>query len=735
MNRLRFVLYCLPLALASLCSSVFGQEPPAERRTMTALRLEESERIVLDGVLDEGVWQRAEPAKDFIQQDPDNGRPATERTEVRIVFNRQRLYLGVICFDSEPDKLIGYQRRRDEGLGSDDRFQWTIDTYLNARSGYFFEINPSGLMADALMGERGARNRQWDGIWTAKVIHSEVGWTAEIEIPFQTLNFAPEAEAWGINFLRTVRRKNEDSLWMGYARNQGLLRLANAGLLKGIREMSQGKGLDFKPYVTGTAFSAPGRGQTDTVYTGDLGLDVTYTPSPRLRASLTVNTDFAQTEVDQRQVNLTRFSLFFPERRGFFLEGANFFDFRSDVETANNLRLLPYFSRRIGLNASAQPQPIVFGTKLTGQVGQQDLGIFFVRTGRDATSAGEDFSVVRLKRRVLAQSYIGGLFTRRDPREAGQARSTVGLDMLLATSNFRGSYNLEFGAFMLGASNPTGQTGENLSYGFNLNYPNDPWEAYFDFREVRANFDPAIGFVSRTDYRRFLPSLKFSPRPQPNRWIRNFAFGATLDVLTDTGGEMLTREFALTVFEVELRTQDVLTLTIKPEYQRLRPSEGSSISGIDLPAGSEYSFTRYGATLNTASRRTVAVQSSVEWGPFYSGRREQYTFSVNLRARPGVIVYSTAEYNRVRLAEGSVQTRLFRVTPEFQLSPWMAFVNTFQYDSVSRVLGWQSRFRWIVKPGNDFFFVYTHNWTDDPIAGFATLERRASTKVIYTHRF
>jgi len=347
----------------------------------------------------------------------------------------------------------------------------------------------------------------------------------------------------------------------------------------------------------------------------------------------------------------------------------------------------------------------------------------------------EDFTVVRVKRRVFSQSYIGTLLTRRAPRQDGQARNTVGLDMLLSTSNFRGADNLDFSAFALGATNETGLTGDNLAYGFNLSYPNDPWNASFDFREVQANFDPAMGFVSRTDYRRYTPNLTYSPRPRNNRWIRSFMFRGEFDVLTDTNNRMLTREINLTVFQAELHSQDRLTLTVNPEYQWLRPSEDSSISDIELPVGSEYSFTRYGINLNTASRRMLSIQSNVELGPFYSGRRQQYSLTLNVRIRTGLIVQNTFQYNKINLAEGRVQTRLFRVTPEWQLSPWMSFVNNFQYDSVSRILGWQSRFRWILKPGNDFYFVYTQNWTDDPIAGFATLERRVSTKAIYTRRF
>ncbi len=232
--------------LAPLCAE--AQTPEATRRSVPALRISDAQVVTVDGRLDEELWRDATPATDFVQIDPVNGRPATEQTEVRIAYNTDTLYLGVLCFDSEPDKWLGYQRRRDEFLSSDDRFMWTIDTFLDAQSGYFFEMNPSGMMGDSLMGG-GIDNRQWDGIWNARVHRSEIGWAIEIEIPFRSLNFDPNSDQWGINFQRTVRRKNEDSIWMGWARNQGLRRMTNAGLVTGIRDVSQGLGLDVKPYA------------------------------------------------------------------------------------------------------------------------------------------------------------------------------------------------------------------------------------------------------------------------------------------------------------------------------------------------------------------------------------------------------------------------------------------------------------------------------------------------------
>ena len=726
---------CLSAAVAPSATAM-AQNQQAARRTMTALRMDAGERVVLDGRVDESVWQRAQPATDFIQQDPDLGAPATERTEVRIVFDGERLYMAVICYDSEPERLLGYQRRRDEPLLADDRFMWTIDTYLNSRGGYYFEINPSGLMGDELMGIGQQGNRQWDGLWTAHVRRSDVGWTAEIELPFRTLNFDPNVPGWGINFQRTVRRKNEESLWTGHARNQGLRRMTNAGLLVGITGVSQGRGLEFKPYALASALASPGRGVSETTLNRDAGLDVFFSPTPSLRANLTVNTDFAQVEVDQRQVNLTRFSLLFPEKRDFFLEGSGFLDFGSVTQefAGNDVRVDPFFSRRIGLSPTGEPQAIDVGTKLTGQIGRHDIGALHMRTADEAEVIGEDFTVLRMKRRLLAQSYVGGLLTRRDERGTGAAaRYTTGVDFRLATSTLRGSKNIILAGFLLNATNPL-ETGQNKSYGAMVDYPNDPLRYQFSFREVQDQFDPAIGFVGRTGFRRYNPEVSFWPRPARHKWIRRFSFLARLDLQNDLNNNMLQRQFELTVFGLELHSEDTFSVNVIPTRERL-DSDFRIHRDVTLAAGNEYDYTRYQFGFSSANRRVLALQSTVGLGEFYSGTRRQVVVDLTVRARPGLILYSSAEWNQIDLREGRFETRIFRMTGETQFSPWLALVNTIQYDSVSRVLGWQGRFRWIVKPGNDVYFVYMHNFVDDMRRGLLTIDRRASAKAVYTYRF
>ena len=472
----RIVTAAVALLLSVLLSPHAQAQTPADvlnegRRTVHAVRLGSEERITLDGVLDEAVWKRTVPATGFIMQDPILGGEPTESTEVHFAFNGEHLYMGVICRDSEPDKLLGNTRKRDEFLSADDRFMWTIDTFLNQQTGYFFEMNPSGLMADALMGPGGSNNREWDGIWNARVRRSEIGWVIEIDIPFRSVSFDPNAPAWGVNFQRTVRRKNEESVWTGHQRNQGLRRMSNAGLLIGLNDVTQGHGLEIKPYIAGfkadSSELAGGSREQDV----DVGGEVAYNITPSLRAVGTINTDFAETEVDARRVNLTRFALQYPEKRGFFLDGATFFDFYVPA----------FFSRRIGLDANGQPQRIIGGSKLTGQAGRYDIGGLYVRTGEDNGMPGEDFTVMCVRRRVLRQSFIGGIYTGRATRDQTlvPTRFTGGLDFRLATSTFRGNQNLEASGFVSANTPPVGRSGDNVAFGGRLSYPNDRIDAGF----------------------------------------------------------------------------------------------------------------------------------------------------------------------------------------------------------------------------------------------------------------
>jgi hypothetical protein len=737
------------LLLALLAGGQEPSEPTSEGRpVLNPVRLDEGDRLVVDGSLDEDVWRRATPATRFLQRDPDNGSPATERTEVRVVFDSDRLVIGVTCFDSEPHRLLGNQLQRDESFGGDDRFMWSLDPYLDGRSGYFFEINPSGAMGDGLItgpvgggdGDRGGNfggqmNKSWDGIWLARVKRSDLGWTAEVEIPFKTLNFDPSTDEWGINFQRTVRRKNEESLWTGWLRNEGLTRMSNAGRLSGLRGITQGIGLDIKPYLLGTLSNAPGRGLPATTGDANGGADVFYSVTPALKANFTVLTDFAETEVDERRTNLTRFPLRFPEKREFFLDGSSFFEFPSGGEAD------AFFSRRIGLNAGNQ-QRILFGGKLTGQAGNQDIGVLHVRTGQEQLEDGrelpsEDFTVTRIRRRFGSQSHVGMLYTRRAARGLDDLladRHTIGTDITLATPRLFGNKNFDSTAWFVHTTAPQDAEGGTDAYGWEVNFPNDPWEAGISFNEFQTAYDPAVGFTPRRDFRQWDPGIQYSPRLSNHPLIRGFDFEIEGEVVTDLENQLITRELQLVPFDMELHSGDSVRVQLFRTTEHLE-TDFEIEDGIVLPLGSEYAWTRYQISFNTASNRRISGEIEYSDGGFWSGTRREVGIEISVRPRPGIFIQFSNEYNDIALPEGSFVARLYRLDARTQLNPWISLANNFQYDSESRGLGWQMRFRWILEPGDDIFFVYTQNWLDERLRGMRVMDRRGAMKILRTWRF
>lgn len=730
------------IVLQSVVTPAWAQQAPADdARTVFAERLAPGEVVRIDGVHDEPTWQRAAPATDFVQREPVNGAPASERTHVRMVYDDHRLVLAIEAFDSEPSGVLGNQMQRDDEFETDDSFAWSIDTFLDGRTGYYFEINPAGAMADGLIlppgggggGGGGSINRSWDGIWVARVRRTAAGWAAEVEIPFRTLNFDPSLAQWGVNFQRTVRRKNEESVWTGHALNQGFTRMVNAGRVVGFRGLSQGLGLDLVPYAAGTLASAPGRGRPDLSGGRDVGLDAFYNFTPALRLNVSINTDFAETEVDQRRVNLTRFPLFFPEKRAFFLEGSSYFDFGRMPGRA----VTPFFSREIGRGDNGQPQRIDAGAKLTGRAAGLDIGLMQVRTGGDA-GIGEDFSVARVRRPFFTQSYIGALYTRRSSRAPGDVdRQTVGLDLALQTSTFRGDRNLDASAFVLHTAGAEA-AGGGAGFGARVAYPNDPWTASVSALELQPGYSPAIGFVERRGFRQYNPQIEWSPRLDGHRWIRGLEFSLDWNIQTDLQNRALTRELELTLLQVNAHDGGRYQFVVSPQFERLE--EDFEISdGVVLPAGGAYAFTRYQVEWQTADHRMVSVAPEISWGRFFSGHRRDYTVELSVRPRRGVSLALEAERSVLDLSEGSFAADVYRLAANTQFSPWASLANTLQYDTVSRDLGWQARFRWIRRPGNDLYLVYTHNWREFVTPGqrrrLSTLDNRLATKLVYTLRF
>ncbi len=738
---------CLPSARAAGQSGAPSSAPP-----VSALPLAGGERIDLDGDIAEAAWRRAVPVDDFVQQEPVEGAPPSERTEIRVVFDEDNLYIGAIFYD-DPGGILAYQRQRDAGLGTDDRFMWILDTFLDGRTGYFFEINPAGLMGDGIISGGGGGGgfgvgKAWDGIWEARTARRADGWSAEIRIPFRTLNFNPELDTWGINFQRTIRRRNEEVLWRGHRRNEGLTRPVYAGRLTGLEGMSQGLGLEARPSAVASWRNVPGAADP-TTFPRDLSLDVSYSLTSSLRLSASVNTDFAEVESDQRRVNLTRFPQRFPERRAFFLEGSGVFSFAPRSGPS------PFFSRRIGLR-DGEPIPIQYGTRLTGQAGRFELGFYQVGTGAHACGASdvltrvprESFTVLRAKRSIWEQSSVGIIYTRRAVAPATGATAvpaghTAGADLQLNTRRFFGDNRFEMEAFLVWNSNPDPSVartfGDLSARGFRFNFPNDVWSAHLSYREFGDDYDPPLGFVQRNGFRRVEPRIGWAPRPSGIDWIRRFDFSVQFRNLAQLGtGVVEERQWQFDVFGIDFESGDNL------EVQATRTAEflddGFEVSdGVAILPG-RYANWEWEVEGRTAGRRRVSGSASFGSGGFWNGRRAQVNVGLTFRPNPGISVALDFEHNDVELPGGNFTADVYEAEAEWNPSQWISVTNQLQYDNDSGILGLFARCRWILRPGADVFLVYTHNWRNlaerllrDP--DLATISKGAAVKVNYTYRF
>ena len=727
---------------------------------LEAFPVSESMDIDLDGRIEEAAWQSAAPITDFTQQEPVEGGVPSEATEIRVVFDEDNLYIGAIFYD-DPDGIIAFQRQRDASLGTDDRFMWILDTFGDGRTGYFFEINPAGLMGDGLLSGGGGRGggrggggggfgKAWDGIWEARTARRPDGWSAEIRIPFRTLNFNPNLESWGINFQRTIRRRNEEILWRGYRRTEGLRQPVHAGRLTGLQNLSQGLGLEARPSTVANWKNVPGNADP-TTFPADVSLDVNYSVTSSLRASASINTDFAEVESDQRRVNLTRFPQRFPERRDFFLEGSGVFSFAPRSGPS------PFFSRRIGLSAGHQV-PIQYGTRMTGQAGQYELGFYQIGTSAhsyfdegdaiDVAIPRENFTVARVKRSILEQSTIGAIYTRRstsvDPTgQAPRDGHTAGIDMQIATRNFLGRHRADMEAFVVWNSNPDPTVdrspGDLSARGIRVSFPNDVWTAHLSYREFGDDYRPTMGFVTRNGFRRIEPRIGWSPRPESIDWIRKFDFSAQFRNMTQLGtGILEEREWQLDLLGVDFESGDNI------EVQATRTLEfldyGYEVSdGIDILPG-EYANWEWSVQGRTTGRRRVSGFATFARGGFWDGDRTRMSVRASFRPNPGVSISTNFERNKVTLPRGDFDANVYEVEGQWNPNQWVSITNQIQFDNDSDIVGLFARLRWIVKPGNDIFLVYTHNWRnlgldilDD--RDLITLSRGGAVKANYTYRF
>jgi hypothetical protein len=684
----------------------FSGGMPADELSLDAKR--SSAAIVLNGRLDEPAWREA-PAARLVQQSPRPGEPVPYETEAKVIVLSDRIYIGFVCRDPEPRKISIHTMKRDDEMEGDDTVAIVIDTYGDRRTGYAFRVNAAGARADGLISGPEHLSMDWDGIWDARAARTEDGWSAEIVLPSRTLSFTPGLDAWGLNFERFVARDHLTLRWASPTLDSFLYDFSRAGKLAGVSELEQGHGIEASPYATGrvkNSFSGP----SSRAWQSTAGMDATWKVTPQIVTVLTANTDFAETEVDSRQINLTRFPLFFPEKRAFFLEGANQYEFGLNLGG----EFMPFFSRRIGLLEGEQI-PIDGGVKLNGRAGRWNLAMLDVETREAKTSSGivprTNLFAGRVSYDVTRKFRMGTIFTNGDP--TGLGRNTLaGVDAVWRTSTFRGDKNLLLGAWTAMSWGDSRQPGRRSGWGVRFDYPNDLWDCRGGVSDFGVALNPALGFLPRRGVRMTDGGCNFQPRPSrdgPLNFIRQAQFEGGYSRVSNHQGFTESWSYEVVPVNLEFESGERIQLEFAPQYEYL-PEEFEVADGVRLPTG-PYRFTRGAFEAQTSEHRPWHAGVEATFGTFYSGRLTQWMNFVGWTSPEGRLQLSlSAENNFGRLKEGSFVQRLWQVQTAFALNPNVVLTSFVQYDTESQNFGTNTRLRWTIEPGNDLFVVWNRGW-------------------------
>jgi hypothetical protein len=681
-----------PLALSQSLENPIDYETARLSRIVRAVRI--MEEISLDGRLDEPAWTLAIPATDFIQQQPNTGQLSRERTEVRFLYDENNLYVGINCFDSDALHIAVNELREDFNINDSDSMVVNIDSLRDRRSGFNFAINPSGAKRDGQIFNDGQFNIDWDGVWDAKTTRTDEGWFVEMAIPFKTLRFSNAAlQEWGLHINRRIARLNEVSQWSPVPIRFSGGRMSMAGTLTGLENIQPGRNFKVKPFVTAAVTEFRDSG-TDTDYDG--GVDAKYSLTPSLTMDLTYRTDFAQVEVDQQQVNLTRFNLFFPEKRDFFLENSAIFNFAG---AANSSNLVPFFSRRIGLSAAGTPVPILGGTRVSGKINQYDVGFLAMKTRSENGLASNNFIVGRIKRNLhWANSWIGGMMTSRDSTAAGDYNRVYGPDLRLQFFE-----RLEFESYFLRSDSPS-MTGHNQARRFASAWREDEYTIAAEYNAVQASFKPDLGFVRRENVTQYAGELAWRPQLRESELVQNLVFSTTLDYNEGAGsGKVETRSQAVNLGMV-FENGAQFNFNADQTFDRL--AEPFPIrSNLSIAAG-DYQYLGYSATFNTRPAVKIRGNGNVNWGEFWNGNRKSFGGGIVVRPNYHLNVDLTYSRNRVTLPNGSFTTELVGTRFLYAFTP-RAFLNAFiQYNADTHQVSSNIRFNLTHHPLSDLYLVY-----------------------------
>jgi hypothetical protein len=691
--------------------------------------------MTIDGRLDEAVYEQVPAITEYIQQEPKEGAPVSERTESWVMFDDANLYIVCRCWDTHPERIVANDMRRDStNIRQNDNFGVVLDTFHDKRNGFLFYVSPVGGMFDAVTSDERINNADWNTVWEAKTTRFPGGWIAELAIPFKSLRYGPGREqVWGINLRRTIRAKNEYAYITPLKRSWGIIalfRTSAAATLVGLEVPAPGKNLEIKPSaISRSTTDLLARPEVRNEWKPDVGVDVKYGVTKSLTADFTYNTDFAQVEADEVQVNLTRFSLLFPEKRDFFLEGQGLFTFGgvgggspplpgTNPSSGSSDAPTIFYSRRIGLE-SGRAVPIIGGGRLSGRAGKWTIGALNIASDEDpiVSAARTDFTVLRVRRDILRRSAIGALFTQRSQSTIATGGSELaGLD-----GNFSFFQNVYFNGFVSKSHTET-KDGDDLSYRGQFNYASDRYGVQIDRLVVPANFNPEVGFLPRANFRRNFVSGRFSPRPAQAAKIRKFYVDGSLNYTTDNANHLESRE-AMGAFRIEMQNSDAIHLEYFRDYEFLRrPFQVTDT--LRIPVGG-YEFSHVRAAYSPGQQHRLSGTAAIDAGSFYDGTRKTASLNARLGVTPQLGMEPNISLNWID--RGGVRERVTATGARttFTMTPRMFVAALVQYASSTTSLSTNLRFRWEYQPGSELFVVYTEGRDTLPLTGSGTaLENR-----------
>lgn len=703
------------------------------RPNLSLTKVPAGQRIVIDGELEEAAWASAATLSPLTQVDPEEGARPTHPTVVRLCYDQDHIYLAFECRD-DPDQVRGRIMRRDARLDADDRIEFWFDTFDDRRFGYWFQIGAGGSKGDALMGG-GRFNKSWDGIWHGRSRITDDGWVAEVAIPFKTLAFKAGGRTWGFNLKRMRAINDEESRWASPLVAHYFFSLTQGGTISGFDGIRQGIGLDVVPFFKASALRNRTLGK-HTSMLGDAGLDASYRLSPSINLRMTYNTDFAETEVDERQTNLTRFPLFFPEKRDFFLEDSGMFEF--GAPSRRGADVIPFFSRRIGRDDKGAAVPIIVGAKLTGRTDNWNFGVLEVYQDENTDSDGKysddrSLSVTRVTRNIGKESSVGMIATIGSPTGSGEA-ATVGLDFHIGDSTAFGAgagydiYGWWLGSFTGGAA------GDDNAYGLSLRFSSREWRAAFSETDVEEDFDPALGYVRRRGIRKHRLSTQYTWRAKNGSLLRRYETRLSPTVYTTEQGSKDSWSVPLKLGELTFASDDSFSYEIHRIHERLR-EDFEIEDGVIIGPG-DYTSTQHVFELETAKSRWGYVGAEARFGDFYTGNLTSYGVEPTLIFGSLLSVSVAYEENHVSLNEGNFTTRRMSGRIDFAASPQLTWRNLVQYDGDSKNLSAQTRVRWILEPGQEVFLVGLYGWEKaDHDSPLVPTTQEIALKLQYTIRF